>query len=57
MKWFYIDESITSGDRRVGPVETDELKTLKADGKIKDTTLVAPRHEGMGALEHRVPDI
>lgn len=40
MKWFYIDESITSGDRRVGPVETDELKALKADGKIKDTTLV-----------------
>ena len=40
MKWFYIDESISTGDRRVGPIETDELKALKTDGKITDTTLV-----------------
>jgi uncharacterized RDD family membrane protein YckC len=40
MKWFYIDTSITDGDRRQGPFSIDEIRNFVQDGKIKDETLV-----------------
>lgn len=40
MKWYYIDESITDGDRRVGPLAIDEIQDLAKEGKITDNTLV-----------------
>ncbi len=40
MKWFYIDTSITDGDRRQGPYTIDEIKNFVNEGKIKDETLV-----------------
>ncbi|OWV21907.1 RDD family protein [Fibrobacter sp. UWB3] len=40
MKWFYIDTSITDGDRRQGPYSIDEIKDFVNEGKIKDETLV-----------------
>lgn len=40
MKWFYLDESIVSGERRVGPLTTEEIKALQSEGKLADTTLV-----------------
>lgn len=40
MKWFYIDESITDGDRRQGPFTSDEINELVHSGKITETTLV-----------------
>jgi uncharacterized RDD family membrane protein YckC len=46
MKWFYIDESIVSGDRRVGPLTTEEMKSLHREGKFADTSLVW--HKGLG---------
>ncbi len=40
MKWFYIDTSITDGDRRQGPFSLDEIRNFVQDGKITDETLV-----------------
>ena len=40
MKWFYIDTSITEGDRRQGPFSIDEIRNLVSEGKITDETLV-----------------
>ena len=40
MKWFYIDTSITDGDRRQGPLSIDEIRDFVKEGKIKDDTLV-----------------
>ncbi|MCF0216559.1 MAG: RDD family protein [Fibrobacteraceae bacterium] len=40
MKWFYIDETITEGDRRQGPYYIDEIRNFVKDGKIKESTLV-----------------
>ena len=40
MKWFYIDTSITDGDRRQGPFSIDEIRNLVSEGKITDETLV-----------------
>ena len=40
MKWFYIDTSITDGDRRQGPYSIDEIRAFVNEGKIKDDTLV-----------------
>ena len=40
MKWFYIDTSITDGDRRQGPYALDEIKNFVRDGKITEETLV-----------------
>ncbi|MCK9182631.1 MAG: RDD family protein [Fibrobacteraceae bacterium] len=45
MNWFYIDESILSGDRRQGPLDTEELKALQTEGKISNETLVW--HKGL----------
>ena len=40
MKWFYIDTSITDGDRRQGPYSIDEIRDFVNEGKIIDETLV-----------------
>lgn len=40
MKWYYIDESITDGDRRLGPFSIEEIQDLVREGKISETTLV-----------------
>ena len=40
MKWFYIDTSITDGDRRQGPYTIDEIRNFVNEGKITDETLV-----------------
>ena len=40
MKWFYIDTSITDGDRRQGPFSIDEIRNFVSEGKITDETLV-----------------
>lgn len=40
MKWFYIDTSITDGDRRQGPFSLEEIKDFVREGKITDETLV-----------------
>ena len=40
MKWFYIDNSITDGDRRQGPFSIDEIRNFVNEGKIKEETLV-----------------
>ena len=40
MKWFYIDTSITDGDRRKGPYFIDEIRDFVNEGKITDETLV-----------------
>lgn len=40
MKWFYIDTSITDGDRRQGPFSIDEIRNFVQEGKITDETLV-----------------
>ncbi|MBO7414635.1 MAG: RDD family protein [Fibrobacter sp.] len=40
MKWFYIDESITDGDRRQGPFSIEEIQSFVKEGKITGTTLV-----------------
>ena len=45
MKWFYIDESVTDGDRRKGPYSIDEILGFVKDGLIKEKTLVW--HSGM----------
>jgi len=40
MKWFFIDESITDGERRQGPYSIDEIHEFVNQGKITDSTLV-----------------
>lgn len=45
MIWYYIDESITDGDRRKGPYSIDELRDLVKAGSVKSQTLVW--HSGM----------
>ncbi|MDR1759134.1 MAG: RDD family protein [Fibrobacter sp.] len=40
MKWFYIDESILSGDRRQGPFSLEEMNAFREQNKIGDNTLV-----------------
>ena len=45
MKWFFIDESITDGDRRQGPYSIDEIRDFVKQGKITEETLVW--HSGM----------
>lgn len=40
MKWFFIDESITDGERRQGPYSIDEIHDFVNQGKITDNTLV-----------------
>ena len=40
MKWFFIDENITDGDRRVGPLSTEDIQDFAKQGKINDETLV-----------------
>lgn len=40
MDWYYIDETITSGDRRIGPLSDDEIKGKAKEGVIKAETLV-----------------
>lgn len=45
MIWYYIDESITDGDRRKGPYSIDELMDLVKSETVKPQTLVW--HSGM----------
>ena len=40
MKWFFIDESITDGERRQGPFSIDEIHEFVKIGKIVDETQV-----------------
>lgn len=40
MKWFFIDESITDGERRQGPYSIDDIREYVKQGKITDETLV-----------------
>ena len=40
MSWFFIDESITEGDRRQGPYTLDEISAFVESGKITNDTLV-----------------
>ena len=45
MKWFFIDESITDGERRQGPYSIEEIREFEKQGKITSETLVW--HSGM----------
>ncbi|MCF0221365.1 MAG: RDD family protein [Fibrobacter sp.] len=45
MTWYYIDESVTVGDRRKGPYTIDEIKDFVKSGQVKSETLVW--HSGM----------
>lgn len=45
MIWYYIDESITDGDRRKGPYSIDELREFVKSEQVKPQTLVW--HSGM----------
>ena len=45
MKWFFIDESITDGERRQGPYSIDDIREFVKQGKIVSETLVW--HSGM----------
>lgn len=47
MIWYYIDESVTDGERRKGPFNIDEIRDFVKQGTIKDETLVW--HSGMEA--------
>jgi len=40
MKWFFIDESITDGERRQGPYSIDDIREFVKQGKITNETLV-----------------
>lgn len=40
MKWFYIDESVTDGERRKGPYSIVEIREFVKQGQIKEETLV-----------------
>lgn len=50
MIWYYIDESITDGDRRKGPYSIDELMEFVKAEKVKPKTLVW--HSGMKDWVH-----
>ena len=45
MIWYYIDESVTDGERRKGPYNIDEIRDFVKNGTIKEETLVW--HSGM----------
>ena len=45
MIWYYIDETVTDGERRKGPYNIDEIRDFVKDGVVKDDTLVW--HSGM----------
>jgi len=45
MIWYYIDETITDGDRRKGPYSIEELKEFVKSEQVKPQTLVW--HSGM----------
>ena len=45
MLWYYIDETVTEGERRKGPFNIDEIRDFVKEGVIKDETLVW--HSGM----------
>ena len=45
MKWFFIDESITDGERRQGPYSIEEIREFEKQGRITSETLVW--HSGM----------
>lgn len=45
MTWYYIDETITEGDRRKGPYTIAEIKDFVKSGEVKNETLVW--HSGM----------
>lgn len=45
MIWYYIDETVTEGDRRKGPYSIDEIKDFVKVGTIKPETSVW--HSGM----------
>ncbi len=47
MTWYYIDESITDGERRKGPYTIEEIRDFVKNGEIKNETLVW--HSGMEA--------
>ena len=47
MIWYYIDESVTDGERRKGPYNIDDIRGFVKDGVIKNETLVW--HSGMEA--------
>jgi uncharacterized RDD family membrane protein YckC len=47
MIWYYIDESVTDGERRKGPYNIDEIRDFVKNETIKDETLVW--HTGMEA--------
>ncbi len=47
MIWYYIDETVTEGERRKGPFNIDEIRDFVKQGTIKDETLVW--HTGMEA--------
>ena len=47
MIWYYIDETVTDGERRKGPYNIDEIRDFVKNGVIKDETLVW--HSGMEA--------
>ena len=40
MSWFFIDESVTEGERRQGPYTLEEIFTFVESGKIGEDTLV-----------------
>lgn len=40
MKWFFIDESITDGERRKGPYSIEEIREFVKQGTITEQTLV-----------------
>lgn len=48
MTWYYIDESITDGERRKGPYNLDEIRDLVQEKKITDDTLVW--HSGLDSF-------
>lgn len=47
MIWYYIDETVTDGERRKGPYSIDEIRDFVKEGIIKEETLVW--HSGMEA--------
>lgn len=50
MTWYYIDETITEGDRRKGPYTIVEIKDFVKSGEVKNETLVW--HSGMENWVH-----
>lgn len=50
MIWYYIDESVTDGERRKGPYNIDEIRDFVKKDIIKEETLVW--HSGMESWTH-----